>query len=284
MVNMTQSQVIDANFSLRMNDETFDKFRKIIYEKSGVALKEYKKSLLCLRISKRMHSLKINDYENYLKYLLNDESGREIIQLLDVISTNVTEFFRESDHFSFIQNVFRKWLDEGQKRFRFWSAACSTGEEPYSLAIALSEVSRTEKIDLKILATDISTIALEKCKKGEYEEEKIKSMSPPLLNKYFTKYCKGGKNIYRVKDSLKRLIVFKRLNLSETPFPMHGPLDTIFCCNVMIYFDIPVRKKLIKEIYRLLRPEGYLIVGHAESLINITSDFKIVMPSVYLKQ
>jgi len=266
-----------------VDKRTFNKIREIVYEKSGISLREQKEALVSARVSKRMRSLGIADSRDYLKYVMEDESGAELVCLIDVISTNVTNFYREADHFDFLTDVFSNWVDDGQKRFRFWSAASSTGEEPYTMAITLLEVLKGRSVDLKILGTDISTIVLEKSRTGVYDAKKIEPVPQIFRERYFHKIKNNGSVEYAVKDFIKKLVVFKRLNLSMPPFPMRGPMDVIFCRNVMIYFDNVVRKKLIDEMYRLLKPGGYLMLGHSESLTGIPSDFKAVKPSVYIK-
>ncbi len=243
-----------------------------------------KEALVCARIGKRMRSLGIHDYRTYLWYVMQDKSGEETIYLIDAISTNVTGFFREADHFDFLREAVSEWLAQGQRRFRFWSAACSTGEEPYSLAMTLLETVNNPNIDIKILATDISTRALDKCRRGTYDEERMEPVPPALRESYFDRHRDEQGIYYTAKGALKNLIVFKRLNLSTPPFPMRGPLDAIFCRNVMIYFDDNVRINLLADMYRLLKPSGYLMVGHAESLTDIVSDFKAVKPSIYVKR
>ena len=267
-----------------MDKGTFNKIREIVYEKSGIALSQGKEALVRARIGKRMRALNIQEHRTYLEWVLGDESGEEVVHLLDAISTNVTSFFREANHFDFLQDVFRTWMDKGYKRFRFWSAACSTGEEPYTLAMVLREAASNYKnIDAKILATDISTRALSVCLNGSYEEQKLKTVPKQLLNRYFERSKNGDKVFYTVNSTLKSMIVCRRLNLSQPPFPMRGPLDAVFCRNVMIYFDNVVRKKLLDSIYSLLKPSGYLMVGHAESLTGMVSDFKSVKPAIYIK-
>lgn len=266
-----------------MDTHVFEKFRNIVYEKSGIFLREGKESLVCARVGKRMRDLELDEHRDYLEYLTKDQTGEEMVHLLDAISTNVTSFFREPNHFDFLGEVVSRWIAQGQSRFRFWSAACSSGEEPYSMAMALAETLQTagSPVDVKILATDISTRMLEKSRQGTYDEERIKTVPAALRGRYLERHRDNGS--YAVKETLRRLIVFKRLNLSDPPFPLTGPLDIVFCRNVMIYFDNTVRKRLLDELHRLLKPGGYLMVGHAESLTGLLSDFKIVCPSIYIK-
>ncbi len=272
-----------ASESDSMDRTTFESFKQIVYEQSGIALGENKEALVSARVGKRMRALGYEDIKQYLKHVLDDSSGQELVHLLDSISTNVTSFFREPDHFDFLGKVLADWASRGQRRFRMWSAACSTGEEPYSMAITALDSGICATADVKILATDISTRVLESSQQGEYDSRKLDGMNSVLKERHFDKVKMGEETIYRVKEPLKRLVVFKRLNLSVTPFPMRGPLDVVFCRNVMIYFDNVVRRRLLEELYRLLRPDGYLMVGHAESLTGIVSQFRGIRPSVYTK-
>ncbi len=266
-----------------MDNELFNKFRELIYDTSGIHLGEQKKALVVGRLSKRIRELGIEDLKHYYDYVVNDKSGQEIVKLIDFISTNVTHFFRENDHFDFLKEKLLEWKEAGQTKFRIWSSACSTGEEPYSIAIVTMEVFQNSFVDLKILATDISTRVLEQCKKGEYFEHKVDNIPNHLLQKYFEKRKVNNEWVYVASERIKKLITFSRLNLIETPYPMKGPFDIIFCRNVMIYFDEKVRNKLVSEIYRLLKPKGYLMVGHSESITSTQTGFRIVRPSIYFK-
>ncbi len=267
-----------------MDRATFDRFRKIVHEKSGISLGPGKEALVCARVGKRMRTLGIRDHRTYLRHVMHDDSGEEVVQLLDAISTNVTSFFREPRHFDFIGQVVSEWFSKGQRRFRFWSAACSTGEEPYSLAMTLLEQLDGRSADTRILATDISTRVLEKCRIGTYTPDRLEPVPQVLRDRYFERRRGEGGILYAAKSALKRMIVFKRINLSTPPFLMRGPLDVILCRNVMIYFDNRVRRDLLADMYRLLKSGGYLMVGHAESLSGVVSDLKAVEPSIYMKE
>jgi chemotaxis protein methyltransferase CheR len=262
--------------------KTFERFREIIYEQSGITLSQSKEALVSSRIGKRMRTLGLSTQEQYLDHVLGDSTGAELVHLLDAISTNVTSFFRESHHFEVLDSLLRDWWAQGQRRFRIWSAASSTGEEPYTIAITAREALGAQ-VDLKILATDISTRVLERCSRGEYEERQVETVPPELLKRYFDAGRHGDETIYRVKPILRDLLTVRRLNLSTPPFPMRGPFDVVFCRNVMIYFDNDVRLPLLGEIHRVLKPNGYLMVGHSESLTGMVSDFRSVRPSVYTK-
>ena len=266
-----------------MDQKVFNTFRSIIYEKSGISINLNKVALVSARVSKRMRELGISDDKTYLQYVLEDESGEEIVNLLDVISTNVTSFFREREHFEYLSSLIKQWYEEGQRRFRIWCAAASTGEEPYSLAMTIADALNGRSADVRILATDISTRVLRKCIDGRYSEEKVESVPTHLRNRFMEKMKDGSRVIYSVKKEIRNVLTFSRLNLSEPPFPMHGPFDAVFCRNVMIYFDNAVRSRLLADIHRLLRMDGYFFVGHAESLTGILSGFKAVVPSIYNK-
>lgn len=261
---------------------SFERIRDIVYETSGIALTSRKEALVSARVGKRMRALGIDDFEEYLQYL-EDHHDEEIVGLLDAVSTNVTSFFREPHHFNLIADEMNAWYESGQRRFRLWSAACSTGEEPLSLAMVLKEALPQPDMDLRILATDICTETLAHCELARYEDRKVAPIPADLRKRWFTSTGRGDERVWTAKPALTDLIVYRRMNLSEPPFPMRGPLDAVFCRNVMIYFDDTVRIRLLAEIGRLLKPGGLLFVGHAESLAGMISDFKYVRPSVYRK-
>lgn len=269
--------------SSSIDAKLFDEFRTIIYNKSGISLGPHKIALLSSRLNKRLRILELPDYRAYLEYLQNDTSGEEIVLFLDAISTNTTNFFRESAHFDLLTELLKTWYAQGQRRFRIWSAASSSGEEPYTIAMTVAESLNLHDVDVKILATDISTKILGIAQAAVYDSDIERDVAPSLLKKYFVRHQNRSHHTYEVVDALKSLVHFRRLNLSTPPFPMKGPMDVVFCRNVMIYFDNPVRKRLVEDIHRLLKPGGYLLVGHSESLSGIKNDFKVVKPAVYIK-
>jgi chemotaxis protein methyltransferase CheR len=270
---------------MEMDRRTFDTFRQLIYDKSGITLGEGKEALVSARVGKRLRALGYDNYKDYLQFLTGNsrESEAEFIEFLDVISTNVTSFFRENDHFVFMADYVKKMVEEGRNKVRIWCAASSSGEEPYTLAMTFLENAQNFRGECKILATDISTTILEKARAGTYPEAKMAGVNPQLRSRYFTVSGSASNKVYTVNDTLASMITFSRLNLSKPPFPMKGPFDLIFCRNVMIYFDNIVRKKLMDEFSRLLRPGGYLMVGHSESMAGLLCDMETVQPSVYLK-
>jgi chemotaxis protein methyltransferase CheR len=266
-----------------MSEATFNQIRRIVYDKSGIALGENKQALVRSRVAKRMRHLQISDYGQYLDRVIQDSTGEEIQHLLDAISTNVTSFYREPSHFDFMRRVIKEWVSRGSRSLRFWSAASSTGEEPYTIAIEALEAIENRKIDMKILATDISSKVLRISMIGEYERDKVAPVPKELLGKYFTKRKEREKIYYSVNQRIRDLVIFRQFNLSCPPYPIRNPIDIIFCRNVMIYFDRKVRVGMVNEFHRALRPGGYLMVGHAESITGLSNGFKCVKPSIYLR-
>jgi chemotaxis protein methyltransferase CheR len=265
-----------------MQPQVYDRYRKLIYDSAGITLAEGKQTLLESRLAKRLRELRLASHDQYLDRVESDPSGEELVMMLDLVSTNVTHFYRESEHFAVLRKHFRAGLDRGQTRFRFWSAASSSGEEPFSMAIALLEESGGRCPDTRILATDISTRMLDRCRQAIYHRDQLREVPGPLQKKYFQPGA--APETVRVVDGPRRLVTFKRLNLATPPFPMSGPLDVVFCRNVMIYFDQTVRLRLVDEIHRMLRPGGLLMISHSESLLSLKTPFKMIAPSVYLKE
>ena len=266
-----------------METATFEAFRTIVYDRSGITISANKVSLMAARVGKRMRELGIAEHAEYLDMVQCDNADEEIVHLLDVVSTNVTSFYREANHFEFLGNLLDEWVKKGRRKFRIWCAAASTGEEPYTLAITLREHTSIMDADVRLLATDLSTRVLARAKAGVYRADKTESIPPRLRDRYFLRRQQGTTIDYEANVDLKKIVSFDRLNLAKPPFPMSGPFDAIFCRNVMIYFDNAVRSRLLQECHRLLKPDGYLFVGHAESLTGISTGFKAVEPSVYVK-
>ncbi len=268
-----------------MDRQVFQGFRDLAYQHAGIALRENKEALVSSRIAKRVRSLGLGSEHQYLEYLRNDKSGEELISFLDVISTNFTSFYREDDHFEVFREELLSCAAHGTKRVRVWCAAASTGEEPYTLAMTLAETLGSKVDNWRLLATDISMSVLQTASQGSYEASKLARVPRPLREKYFHEEADpaGGPNILRVNEALRSKIVFKRLNLSSLPFPLCGPLDVVFCRNVMIYFDLSTRQHLVGEIERLLKPGGLLVIAHSETLNGVRTGLGMLKPSVYRK-
>ncbi|MCE5336431.1 MAG: protein-glutamate O-methyltransferase, partial [Desulfobacteraceae bacterium] len=229
----------------------------------------------------------IRTYEDYFRVITSPGNAGEFINFLDSVSTNLTFFFREAQHFEFLEKIALPELVEKKckgrdGRVRIWSAGCSTGEEPYSLAMCvLANLPDAMKWDFRILATDISTRALEVASKGAYTDDKVQKVPPALRQLHFRKNGNGnGRAEYEIAPHLKRIITFRRLNLKEG-YPFKGPFDFIFCRNVMIYFDKKTQEELVNKMAGYLGPGGYLFVGHSESLTGLSHKLTYVRPAVY---
>ncbi|MCF6149811.1 MAG: protein-glutamate O-methyltransferase [Candidatus Kuenenia sp.] len=273
-----------------LTDQEFALFQQLIYNESGINLSPAKKELLKSRLVKRLRTLSLKSFKEYYKYVTEgDTTGKEMIHMIDCISTNLTEFFREIAHFNFLSGkllpaLLEKKRKNKEKRIRVWSAGCSSGEEPYSLSMILNEhIGQINTWDVKILATDLSTRVLEKAKQGLYHKDRLKNINAQLLHTYFRKGGSHFEDYYQTTDVLKKIIVFRRFNLMEKTFPFKGQFDFIFCRNVMIYFNKQTQSELISKFHKHLAPEGHLFIGHSESLAGTNSKFKYVIPTVYQK-
>jgi len=267
-----------------MSVSVFDALRRLAYDQAGIALRENKQTLVSARIAKRMRECGIKTEREYLEFLKGDSTGDEMVRFLDAISTNFTSFFREPDHFDFLSEEIRRWLDQGRRGLRIWCAAAATGEEPYSLAMTLAESLGGEPVDWRLLASDISVSALRTAAAGVYPDSRLDQVPQALKRKYWAPAgMDGAECTSRISMELRSRMLFKRVNLATPPFPMRGELDAIFCRNVMIYFDNAVRQRLVTEAERLLRPGGLLVVAHSETLNGIRSGLRALMPSVYRK-
>ncbi len=260
---------------------SFAAFRELVYGRSGIVLAEGKQALVGSRIGKRMRQLGLTRFPEYLDWVKGRGGEEEVTLMLDAISTNVTSFFRESVHFEFLRARLKEMFRAGKNHLRIWCAAASTGEEPYTLAITVRECDPDPACDIKILATDISTRVLKAAVEGRYPKNRMQGLPMDLAQRYFDRVGSREEPLWSARPQLRTLLRFARLNLATPPFPMRGPMDFIFCRNVMIYFDNPVRQRLIAEFHRLLAPGAFLIVGHSESLTGLTNGFQTVLPSVY---
>ncbi|MBW2078281.1 MAG: protein-glutamate O-methyltransferase CheR [Deltaproteobacteria bacterium] len=244
----------------------FKIFSQLVYHECGINLHDGKQQLLQARLAKRLRVTGINSIDEYLRVLESD--NQELIDFLDAISTNHTFFFRESQHFECLNN----------DHLSIWCAASSSGEEPYSVAIHCLE----KGFRPTILATDISTNVLRVGERAVYPVERARNAAPPILRRYFQKGHGKWDGYIRVKDEVKRMVTFKRFNLVSDP-PPNQDFDVILCRNVMIYFDSTVREKVINKLYSVLKPNGYFIIGGAESLSNVKHPYKYIRPSIYRK-
>lgn len=267
--------------------EDYEFIRRLVYEQSRINLGPDKVELVRSRVQKRLRALGLPDFESYCRLLESSAGQDELTELLDVISTNVTEFFREWRHFEYLRDVvLPAWQAQAKQHprepFRVWSSACSSGEEPYSIAILLAELLGEQRgLDWRIMATDISTRVLGMAKEAVYKADRVKLPAPEWLRSYFQKGVGSWEGHLRVKASLRERITFRRVNLFEWPYPFNEKFHVVFCRNVMIYFDRKTQEQLVPRLAQQLVPGGHLLVGHSESLVGLEHGLKCVRPSIY---
>jgi chemotaxis protein methyltransferase CheR len=259
----------DAQREFAFSNADFAFLAKLAYERAGISLPDSKRNLIYGRLSRRLRALGLSSFGEYRAYIEGDDS--EIERFINSISTNHTKFFREDHHFRhFRTSVAQTFAQQDQKktvrRLRVWSAGCSSGEEPYTIALVLRrEIANMAHHDVKILATDIDTDVLAKAGRGEYPADALENIPDPFC-RYFQPTEESNGATIKVAPDVRSLVTFRPLNLMEA-WPIKGPFDAIFCRNVMIYFDTPTKTKLIDRFTRLIKPGGWLYIGHSESLI-----------------
>lgn len=273
----------DSLYAIELGPSQFDEIRELTYRIAGIDLRDGKQSLVQSRLTRRLRRLGLPDFGSYLTHLRQDSSGVELAEMIDALTTNKTSFFRESRHFEFLtEHVLRPAAAE-RRQLRFWSAGCSTGEEPYSLALSVLAVNAPAAVrsEVRILATDISAEVLAKARKAVYDERQVADVPPHVLRSGFRQVSRQPAQ-WQVDDEARALVRFARLNLMGD-WPMRGPFDAILCRNVMIYFDKPTQERLVQRFSDLLAPGGYLIVGHSESLTGVRHRLRYVRPAVYVR-
>lgn len=273
-----------------LSDRDFTRLSRLIYEQSGIKMPSSKKQMIEARLGKRLKSLEIHSFGAYCDYLFSREGlAQELIGMIDLITTNKTDFFRESTHFDYLlQIVLPEWVDDQKaisgRKFRVWSAGCSTGEEPYTLAMILNEFAeKLPGFDYQILATDLSTRVLEKAKQGVYDEEKAEPVPKLLQKKYILRSKDRSSGLVRIVPELREKVRFRRLNFMDNDFGIHEPYDIIFCRNVVIYFDRPTQERLLNKFYTHLTKDGFVFMGHSETLNGLDVPLVMVHPTVYRK-
>ncbi len=267
----------------KLGDKEFEKFSEFIKREFGIKMPPSKKTMLEARLQKRLRALCMSNHSEYCKFLFSPEGlDSEITHLIDVVTTNTTDFFREPKHFELLlSQILPDLFQRNKKSLKIWSAGCSSGEEPYTLAMVLSEFAgKNSSFDFSILATDISTEILQKAKRAIYPMSKVDIIPMALKKKYLLKSKDHTKNLVRIAPELRKKVEFKRLNFME-PFPFKDIKDIIFCRNVVIYFDRPTQHRLFNEFCLRLAPGGFLFIGHSESISGMGLPVRQVAPTVY---
>ncbi len=277
--------MVTSPSSIVLNSKQFAKISGIVYEMAGINLKPGKEELVKTRLVRRLTQLGMSSFDQYIEHVCKDRSRRELIFMLDSLTTNKTSFFRETDHFDFLRSTIFPGISR-QRKIRIWSAGCSTGEEPTTIALeACQHFPDLERRDFRILATDLSTRVLDQAKKGIFSQETIAPIPPALLQRHFERLPEEPGQLsqqWQLNRKTLDLITFARLNLMGE-WPMQGPFDAIFCRNVMIYFDKATQERLVNRYGELLSPGGFLLIGHSESLTGLSHPYRFVQPAVYQK-
>jgi chemotaxis protein methyltransferase CheR len=273
-----------------LSDREFQQFSAFIYDHAGIKMPPAKKTMLEARLQKRLKANSIHSFEEYSKYVFSPEGrSAELVHLIDVVTTNKTDFFREPGHFDFmvktaIPNILMTRENLRNDPLRVWSAGCSTGEEPYTLAMVLSEyaIGRPD-FRASITASDICTQVLQTAKTAVYPEERTDPIPLNLKKKYLTRSREKSRSLVRIAAHVRSLVSFQRINFMDDDLGIAEKMDIIFCRNVVIYFDKPTQQTLMRKFYKQLKPGGYLFIGHSETLSGLDVDFKAVASTVYRK-
>jgi chemotaxis protein methyltransferase CheR len=266
------------------SDEDFRSLRDLVREVSGITLSEAKRELVYGRLSRRLRALRLATFREYRALLAGPGGKDELGEFTNAVTTNLTSFFRENHHFDYLREHVLAPMAEGaarRRRLRIWSAGCSTGEEPYSIAMTIAEaLPDWQRFDIRILATDLDTEVLGRAASGLYADDRVRGLGPRRLAKFFTAENERTRTMHRFDPQLAALISFRQLNLMN-PLPMRGPLDVIFCRNVIIYFDKDTQRDLFKRIAPLQTEDALLFLGHSESLFKVSEAYELIGKTVY---
>lgn len=264
-------------------DEDFQSLRELVRAETGITLSEAKRELVYGRLSRRLRVLQLGSFREYRALMAGPGRDAELGEFINAVTTNLTAFFRENHHFDYLRDQFIAPIAAGkrQARIRIWSAGCSSGEEPYSIAMTLAEnLPDWQRMDIRILATDLDTEMVARGEQGIYREDRVAGIGAKRLGRWFQEVPGKQGRYYQVVPELRQLISFRRLNLME-PLPFKGPLDVIFCRNVIIYFDKDTQRELFRRIAPLQRAGQFLFLGHSESLFKVCDDYALIGKTIY---
>lgn len=262
-----------------LSDQDFGEFQRLLYRLAGISLSPAKKALVCGRLAKRLKHHSLDSYRDYLRLLTSGREPEELQTALDLLTTNETYFFREPKHFEFLQQILAERRPGAP--FRVWSAACSSGEEPFSIAMLLAD--RLGEAPWEILASDISIRVLERARSGLYAMERAQHIPQRYLKEYCLRGVGSQAGRFLIDRRLRARVNFRQINLNET-LPQLGEFDVVFLRNVMIYFDTDTKARVVQRIAATLKRGAHLLIGHSESLNGVTDALAVVRPSVYRKQ
>lgn len=269
-----------------LSDKDFTRLREFIYSQCGIKITDAKKTMLQTRLHKRLRSLKLPSFSKYCDYLFSEQGAEEeLVEMINVVTTNKTDFFREPAHFDYLAAVALPELiknNDSKRTIMVWSAGCSTGEEPYTLAMVLKESLKDKRaLNFLILATDISTKVLEKAKLAIYDESLISAIPDEFRKSYLLKSKNADQKVFRITPELRGHVAFRRLNFMDGNFGFRENMDIIFCRNVIIYFDKATQERLLAKFCKHLLPGGYVFLGHSETLLGMDLPLHQVAPTVY---
>lgn len=282
--------MVDSNlykiFSAKMTNDDFNRLSEFVFEQSGIKMPPVKKIMLQSRLQKRLRELKITSFVEYADYVFSKEGQKnEIIHMLDVVSTNKTDFFREPIHFDFLNSdVLPEFIGKNRVNYnmKVWSAGCSSGEEPYTIAITLNEFKKNnQKFNYSITATDISSQILQKAITAIYKEERIVNIPLELKKKYFLKSKDKEQKTVRVVSELRNKANYQRLNFMSDVYNLTDSFDVIFCRNVLIYFNRDTQEQVINKLCVKLKQGGYLFIGHSESILGMNLPLEQIKPTIF---
>ncbi|MDH2897072.1 MULTISPECIES: protein-glutamate O-methyltransferase CheR [Rahnella] len=262
---------------LPLSDTHFRRISELIYQRAGIVLADHKREMVYNRLVRRLRILGLNDFGSYMALLENDSNSPEWQAFINALTTNLTAFFREAHHFPILAEHARS----RPNNYSVWSTAASTGEEPYSIAMTLSEALGPRMASCRIQASDIDTQVLEKATAGVYRLEELRTLSPQQLQKFFLKGTGPHSGLVRVRPELAQMVAFQQLNLLANQWQLNGPFDAIFCRNVMIYFDKETQEKILRRFVPLLKPGGLMFAGHSENFSQISREFYLRGQTVY---
>ncbi len=274
--------------SAELTDAQFAKIADFIQTNVGIKMPEQKRIMVQSRLYSRLKALRIPSFDEYIDYAFqnNAQGDEEIALMINVITTNLTSFFRESQHFDYMTNVALPEIAESYDKVDIWSAACSSGEEPYTLSIVMYEFLRTHPgliKDFSVLATDISSRVLDKAIDAVYPMESVENLTYDLKKRYFLRSKKSENPLVRLKPEVRGKVKFDRLNFMDNDYHISSPKNIIFCRNCLIYFDKPTQQAVISKLIRHLVPGGYLFLGHSETIFGMDLPLKTVGPTIFRK-
>lgn len=278
--------------SVRLSNKLFEELTVFIHDQVGIKITPVKKVMLEGRLQKRLRKLGMRSFDEYCKYLFSEEGrNSELTSMIDEVTTNKTDFFREPAHFNYLTSRVLPTLLRGQRftvsnKLTIWSAGCSSGEEPYTIAMVVqdfADASGAEPLPFQIVATDISRRVLEKGQKAVYEEDKVAPIPMAIKKKFLLKSRNPEARLFRIVPEIRSRVSFRRLNFMDGDFGFREKIDVIFCRNVIIYFDKTVQERLLNKFCRCLKPDGYIFMGHSETLFGMDLPLEQVAPTVYKK-